>query len=595
MLVLGVAFAVRLLHLLDFARLPLFERPTVDAALYVDLARRLAQDFAADEAFYKPPLYPYLLALAWKLVGANWFLLRLPGVLFGTATCGVAWWLARRLFGPRVALLAGLFCAANRIAVYFEGELLEIGLVTLVHTSSLALVLWAGSSGRERDPAPRWRAAVAGLALGLGTVARPTLLLFDAVAIAWLGRRAAGPALAGLFLAVLPVTLHNAAHGGGFVLVSSNLGVNYYLGNNPRANGRIAASSELPANPAAAERAARALAEQAEGRALRASEVSGYWLRRGIAWDLAHPAAALGLFARKLSFAWNAAEISDNEDLPGLAHHLRVLRVLPIGMWLLAPLGLVGLVLAPRRREVHLLRWFVAAQVASLLPFFVVARFRLPWTPALAVLAAWATLEALVRLRGRVARGRFFGLLAAAGLFCGLPLFGVRAPVDFSLEYKIAWAYQESGRTDEALAWYREAIRREPRDALAHNALGVLLAERGQDLEGATRSIETALSLDPARTAQYAESLAGVHLRRGDPVAALRACARGLAAKPDASAERSLRLREAEAQRALGNAAAEARALTAALAAGLPEPRAAQVRQRLTEIGSGENPTASDR
>jgi hypothetical protein len=105
-------------------------------------------------------------------------------------------------------------------------------------------------------------------------------------------------------------------------------------------------------------------------------------------------------------------------------------------------------------------------------PFFV-GPVPAPWTPALAVLAAWATFEAAARLRGRSAgRRRFLGLLAAAGLFCGLPLFGVRSPVEFSLEYKIAYAYQESGRLDAALAWYREAVRRQPRDALAHNAQG---------------------------------------------------------------------------------------------------------------------------
>jgi hypothetical protein len=111
-LVLGVALAVRLLHLLDFARLPLFERPTVDAALYVELAKRLAQDFAADEAFYKPPLYPYVLAVVWKLAGASWFLLRLPGVLFGTATC--ARLQARAPASAPAALLAVSFYAVHR-------------------------------------------------------------------------------------------------------------------------------------------------------------------------------------------------------------------------------------------------------------------------------------------------------------------------------------------------------------------------------------------------------------------------------------------------------------------------------------------------
>jgi hypothetical protein len=582
-IVLGTGLVVRLLHLADAARLPIFDRPTVDAALYVDLAQRLAASFADPEPFYKPPFYPYLLAVTWKLAGESWFVLRLPGILAGTVTCGVVWWIGRRLFGPTAGLLAGLLYALHRTAVYFEGELLEIGVVTALHTAALALVLRARPSA---DAPPGWRrAAAAGIALGLGTVARPTLLVFDAVALAWLGRRSALPVLAGVVLVLAPVTLHNAARGGGLVLVSSNLGVNFHLGNNPRATGRIAASDLLPANPAAAEQAARALAEQAAGGPLRASQVSRYWLRRGLEYDVSHPGHALSLLGRKIFYAWNAAEISDNEDLSGLALHLRVYRVLPVGTWLLAPLALAGLVLAPRGRDTLLLRGFVAAQIASLLPFFMVARFRLTWMPALAMFAAWTLIELVSSRRARAGgRPALAASVAAAALFCGMPAFGVRAPVDFDLEYKLGYAYLQKGKPEAALASYREAVRRNPRNALAQNALGVLLAERGEDLDGARRAIEAALELDPGREPIYAESLAGVHLRRGDAEAALQACARGLAARPDAPTRALLHLRQAEAGRLQGDRAGEAAALRAALAAALPAARAADARRRLAAI-----------
>ena len=593
-LVVGVGLAVRLLHCIDSSRLPLFGRPTVDAALYVELAKQIARSWVFEEPFYKPPVYPYLLAGMWRLVGESWLLLRLPGIVFGAATCGVAWWLGGRVFGPRVGLLAGLLYAVHRIAVYFEGELLEIGIVTLLHAAALALVLWADvPAGAQLRNRGRLRAVIAGAALGIGTLARPTLLLFDAVAIAWLGRRRALPALAALALTLLPVTLHNALRGGGFVLVSSNLGVNFYLGNNPQANGRIAAAPEFPASPAAAARTARVLAEEAAGRPLRAADVSGFWLRRGLAYDVEHPSRALSLVVRKLFFAWNAAEISDNEDLAGLARHLRVFRVLPVGSWLLAPLGLVGLVFAPRRRDTLLLRGFLVAQILALLPFFVVSRFRLPWTPALAVLAAWCALEFLARVRGRRAgRAALAAAIAVVGLACGLPAFGVRAPVEFDFEYKLGYAYLEEGRVDEALAAFREAVRRNPRNALAQNALGVLLGERGEDLDVAVQAIEAALALDPSRTPQYAESLAGVHLRCGDATAALEACARGLASGPDPRERAALLLRVAQAHRSLGDSAQEARALRGALAAGLDGPRAAEAGRRLGVIEPPVTPPA---
>ena len=579
-LVVVAAFAARLVHLTELSRLPLFDRPTVDAALYLDAARTWAQG-GLPPVFFKPPLYPALLAALWHFCGDQFLLLRLLGAVAGTATCGLVWWIARRWFGPRIALVAGLLYALHRTAVYFEGELLELGVATLLHVGSLALLLRAGSPG-----AGRRSAVVAGLGLGIASLARPTLLVFAIAALVWLGRRRALPLLAGIALGVAPVTLHNAVRGHDFVLVASNFGLNYYLGNNPRADGRSAAADDLPANPGAAERAARTLAETARGRPLRPSEVSAYWFRRGLAFDAAEPLQAAGLALRKLFFAWNAAEISDNDDLDGLARHLHWLGHLPVGTWLLAPLGLAGLILAPRRRAVGLGKLYVFSHVASLLPFFVVARFRLPWMPVLAIFAAWTIVELLERLRHTHAgRLQVAAVVAIAGLACSVPAFGVRAPIDFDFEYKLAYAYQQEGQIDTAIATYRAAVERNPNHALALNALGVLVSERGGDRAEAERLVTRALDLDAGHGANFAESLAGIRLQRQDARGALAACETGLQAKPDAPTGAALLWRRAAAYRMLGATDDERTALAAALATGALGGRESAARQRLAALG----------
>jgi len=540
-LVVVIAFVVRLVYLFEAAQLPIFDRPSADAALYLDHARRLvAAGFRDPEVFFKPPLYPHFLALVSSFAGESFFLLRFPGLLIGTATCGLAWFLAHRIFGARVALVAGLMLALHRTAVYFDGELLEIGLVTAVQTAALALTLHAATRPDRRA------SLVAGIALGLGIVARPTFALFTIAAIVWLGRGRRLATALGVVLALLPVTLHNAVRGPDFVLVSSNGGLNFYLGNNPQANGRNAMAPELPANPAAAARGARTLAEGAAGHALRPSQVSNYWLRRGLAFIAGQPVHAARLLVRKMFFAWTGAELGDNEDLSGLGRYLRFWRWLPIGAWLVMPLGLVGLI-AARGRTVGLARGFVLLQIASVLPFFVVARFRMPWIPVLTLFAAWTVVTLYERRRHALKWG-----LATAGAiaFCNAPFFGVRDPVDFDLEYRMAYAYQQKGDSDAALAGYRDAARRNPRHALARNAIAVMLAERGADLDEAVLLAEQAIALDPARAAHYYETLAGVHARRGDAAAAARAAAAGLAAHPDAATAAALRTRAAAAARA---------------------------------------------
>jgi len=537
--VVAVAFSVRLVYVLEAMRLPIFDRPSADAALYLEQARQLvAAGFRDPAVFFKPPLYPYALAAVSSVAGDSFFLLRFPGLLMGTATCGIAWILAHRIFGARVALVAGLMLALHRTAVYFDGELLEIGLATAVQTAALALTLHAAARSGRRAP------LVAGLALGLGIVARPTFALFAIAALVWLGRGRRLATALGVVLALLPVTLHNAVRGPDFVLVSSNGGLNFYLGNNPEANGRNASAPELPANPAVAARTARMLAERDAGHALRPSQVSDYWLRRGLASIADQPAHTARLLVRKLYFAWTGAELGDNEDFAGLGRFLHFWRWLPIGAWLVMPLGLVGLV-AARGRTTGLARSFVLLQIASVLPFFVVARFRMPWVPVLTIFAAWTAVTLYERRRHALR----WGLATAGALaFCNAPLFGVRDPVDADLQYRMAYAHQQKGDLDAALAGYRDAARRNPRHALARNAIAVMLAERGTDLDEATRLAEAAIVLDPARAAHYYETLAGVHARRGDAAAAARAAAAGLAANPDAATAAALRARAAAAR-----------------------------------------------
>jgi 4-amino-4-deoxy-L-arabinose transferase-like glycosyltransferase len=580
-LVGAVAIATRGVHVLESSRLPIFERPTVDAALYVETARRIAQDWILPEVFFKPPLFAYTLGAWWRVVGEDYLWLRVPFLVLGACTAVLTWLLARRLFDARIALVAGLLYAMHRSAVYFETELLEIGLVTFSHTAALLLLLRAGATSS------RTGSLVSGTALGVGCVARPTLLLFAIVALVWLGRRRALTALVGVCLGLAPATLHNAWHGRDFVLVSSNLGLNFYIGNNERANGRIASTPELPAEPARARRIARSLAEQAGGQPLRPSQVSRFWLERGAEYAVTHPGRTLSLTARKLFYAWNGAAISDNEDLAALGRYLRVYRVLPVGMWLLAPLGLLGLLAArsPRARDLNLVRVYVVVQLLALLPFFVVERFRLPWAPALAVFTAWTLVELITRFRNSP-RGAW--KLASASvvllLLCNMSAFGVRDAPAFDLDYKIAYAYQQQGRIDDALGAYRNAVRNNPRAALARNALGYLLAERGEDLDDAARLVEEALALDPARTANYAESLAFVELRRGNINAAVRACDRGLAAARDPRTRAALLMRRAAAHEAAGEPAQAAQDLKS-ITDPLPQSESAQkARQRLQQL-----------
>ena len=167
---------------------------------------------------------------------------------------------------------------------------------------------------------------------------------------------------------------------------------------------------------------------------------------------------------------------------------------------------------------------------------------------------------------------------------CGIPAFGVRAPSDLDLDYKIAYAYQQKGQVAQAMAGYQAAVARNPNHARALNALGVLMAQQDGDLGAAEDLVTRALLTDSTHAANYNESLADIRLRRGNPAGALVACTDGLAAPADSTLRALLYWRRAEAHRALGATADELAALQAVLATGISGERAAAARAREDEI-----------
>ena len=145
---------------------------------------------------------------------------------------------------------------------------------------------------------------------------------------------------AGLFVALLPVTMRNVAVAGDWSPVSSHGGLNFYIGNNPEADGTYHHVEGITPNIQGQQQDARRVAEQAVGRPLDDGEVSAYFYGLGWQWIRQHPGAAAALFARKMLYLFNRAHIFLNYSYPFYARDMRtVLLVLIVGAWLLVPLG----------------------------------------------------------------------------------------------------------------------------------------------------------------------------------------------------------------------------------------------------------------
>ena len=120
--IFAIALLVRLVHVWQLRRSPFFALLMGDSHGYDEWARRIAAgDWFGTEVFYQAPLYPYLLAVVFKLAGNSLFIVRLLQTALGTASCLLLAHAGRRFFNERVGLVAGWFLAVVQPAIFFDG------------------------------------------------------------------------------------------------------------------------------------------------------------------------------------------------------------------------------------------------------------------------------------------------------------------------------------------------------------------------------------------------------------------------------------------------------------------------------------------
>jgi len=521
----SLGFALRVIYVLQMQDHPHHLEPVMDSAVHVDWARSIAQGESfppfADRPFFRAPFYIWFLAAVSRLFGDSLLIPRLVQCLFGAATIALVHHIGRIAFDVRAARIAATIAATYWVLIYFDGELLIPSLIVPLNLLAIALTL------RLVGSAPPRRLVLAGLVWGISAIARPNVLLFVPFVALWLlwqkrARWQQGflPALIFLLAClapILPITAYNTFVQDDFVLVSSQGGVNFWIGNNPDSNGVFAIVPGTREGWWTGYYDTIALAEQAEGRELRASEVSRHYASRAWAFILGEPAQSIPLLWRKLKLFFTAFEYGNNENITFFAHRFSVVPFFSIGFGVLAPLGLLGLLLCLRRgSELFPLWGFFFVYTASVVAFFVSARFRVPILPVLMVFAGHALAWSWDRLRSRDLLRLLFG--AAFVLMLGswsLARAPSRAETDGSGHLQLAQARAREDGIAAAIPHLRRAHELSPDHVSVLLKLGMAEQRLGNEAE-ALRLLERALVLAPLRT-DALDVLLNLHFHAGRP------------------------------------------------------------------------------
>jgi len=158
--------------LLYFFRLGYMPLGDIDEAMHAATSKAmvLSGDWITPqyngENFYdKPPLYNWLAALAFMVMGFNELAARLPAALLGLGCVLITYWLARKMFAPVAAFLSALVLATSvEFIVLSRAVVHDISLAFFV-TLALTLFFVGFKNERRRKPAFLFGYATLGLAV----------------------------------------------------------------------------------------------------------------------------------------------------------------------------------------------------------------------------------------------------------------------------------------------------------------------------------------------------------------------------------------------------------------------------------------------
>ncbi len=397
--ILGLGFILKGIYLFFNQQSPYYEPLILDPLYYHQWALRILRgDFVGEGVFYGLPLYPFFLALCYKLFHQSLLAVKIAQGLLGLATVFFVYKIGEEVDSKKTGFLAA-FLAVFYGPLFFHESIFipEVLGVPLYAASFYAACVFM------RGPTLKKGIAL-GVLSGLAALTKagivPFILLFTLIlALRQMrsGPKKLVPILGVLFsfLTILaPVTAHNMFYGKDTVLLTSHGGFNFYIGNNPKAEGVFLAPEGTGSNVEAQIEDSKAVAEREWGRSLKPSEVSRYWSDKARKFIKENPGDFLKLCFRKLVLFFDAREISDVEDYFFSKNFNPVLRFPWINFAALGPIFFLGLVVSFKRlRHQRLLYLWIFSYVASVVIFFVNARYRLPLLSVFFVVAAAGVLD----------------------------------------------------------------------------------------------------------------------------------------------------------------------------------------------------------
>ncbi|MDD5681488.1 MAG: tetratricopeptide repeat protein [Candidatus Omnitrophica bacterium] len=523
---------LRLVYLYQLAHTPFLGFFASDSYLYEAFANKIiAGNFAMPEMAYINALYPFFLAVTYRIFGHNLMSVVFVQIVLDSLTCVLLYLICVKAFNKKnIGLLASVIYACYGMAIFYTGFLLGVTLVTFLNVLFVFILLHS----RDTDRAALWVSS--GLVFGLSALITPFIVLFLLFLILWLfylrrkytaGKNAINLLLicAGMMAVLLPFSVRNYVVEKRFSPFPASGGIHFYMGNNPEATGTRIYIKDISTSPIEDVKSSIRKAEQETQRKLTPQQASDYWLGKGLRFIRNEPGRYAAILFRKFILFWNKKEIVSNIDYYFCGNFIPILRFPLFFFGIIAPFALLGFVFALKERSgsVYLIISFILTNMAALLLFTVSDRYRFPCVPFIIILASYAFFKAASYIRPFKAKecALYIAVLICFFAFVNIKLNNEDYEKDCSFinHTSLGRAYLRKGMRKEALSEIREASAVCTGRATSLNALGLIYSEAGMP-EKAVESFNKAINIEPDN-AEFHYNLAVVYARRNMPESAI--------------------------------------------------------------------------
>lgn len=460
----------------------------------------------------------YLFAAGELLFGAGTGVAAAVQLALGVLAVAALYALGRRAGGRSVGVITAYVAAFSSPFVFHDLAQLGASPAIAAFAAAIALVLASDSPRRVMQ------LVLAGLLLGAACWFRPNLLLVSPIlalaALPWppsrKGAGLAGLVLLGTALAFVPSFARNLAVGGEPVLLSANGGVNLAMAQRPGLTTNMLGAASAR-NLGQLTEDSLAEASRALGHPAKPGEADRWWQQQARAAIAADPAGFVSRTIRRFALALSTIDVQDHYTFHAWRRDRPWLGALLDPTFLVPGLALVGAGARVRRPEdqrttvILLALWLGGA--ASLAPFVVVERYRIPLAAVSLVLAVCGLVEILRQRRLEWAvLAVVLSLIASLDPFGGrwvLPdtLAGLIGPLATSASAasgtreadeasNIGAAFLKLDRPEGAIPFYRRALQLDPDRAGDAHALGAALLRQG-DVAGSVGVLAAAAKRHP--------------------------------------------------------------------------------------------------